>query len=460
MRNKIFKSIFLSCVIALVSACVVFVAYFYNTLSRLSDGSYNFLSMLGEIIAPLIMLIAGMTLIAFAIASGVSRTIIRPINEIDPENPTKTKTYDELSPIVAKLVSQNYRISRQMDTLRIRENEFNSITFNMSEGIVVINSRAAILSCNRSAKEIFDVQGEVPHGILSLNDSEGFRAAVHAALNGSNGYHTIRKGEKYYSVFATPVLHERYVEGAVILIIDETEKEAREALRREFTSNISHELKTPLTSISGFAEIIKSGMATDEDTVHFAENIHKEASRLISLVGDIIRLSQLDGGEIPYDDGGVNLYEVASEVADRLMNVADTAGVSIEACGEPLTVPGNYTIIEEIIYNLADNAIKYNRKGGFVKITVYADSDRATVSVTDNGIGIPADKKDRVFERFYRVDKSHSRKIGGTGLGLSIVKHAAAYHKAVINMESQEGVGTTVTVSFPFELRTTKIKDK
>lgn len=449
MRNKIFKSIFLSCVIALVSACVVFIAYFYNTLSRISGGSYGFLTMLGEIVAPLLLLIAGMTLIAFAIASGVSRTLVRPINEIDPENPTKTKTYDELSPIVAKLVSQNYKISRQMDTLRIRENEFNSITFNMSEGIVVINSRAAILSCNRSAKEIFDVRDDVPHGILSLNDSEGFRAAVHAALNGHNGYHTLRKGEKYYSVFATPVLHERYVEGAVILIVDETEKEARESLRREFTSNISHELKTPLTSISGFAEIIKSGMATEEDTVHFAENIHKEASRLISLVGDIIRLSQLDGGEMPYDEGGVNLYEVACEVSDRLTNIAAAAEVTLDVSGDALTVPGNYTIIEEIIYNLADNAIKYNRKGGFVKIRVYKDADRAVVSVTDNGVGIPADKKDRVFERFYRVDKSHSKKIGGTGLGLSIVKHAAAYHKAVISMESEEGRGTCVTVGFP-----------
>ena len=222
-------------------------------------------------------------------------------------------------------------------------------------------------------------------------------------------------------------------------------------MRREFTSNISHELKTPLTSISGFAELISSGIAELEDARRFAANIQKESSRLIALVGDIIRLSQLDGGEIPYDEDGIDLFAVAEDVASRLISVAERAGISISVEGEGVEVLGNATILEQMVYNLCDNAIKYNERGGFVKVSVGLSGGEVRLSVADNGIGIPKDKQDRVFERFYRVDKSHSREIGGTGLGLSIVKHAAAYHKARLSLESEEGVGTTVTVVFlPF----------
>ena len=318
----------------------------------------------------------------------------------------------------------------------------------MSEGMVVINSRAEVLSCNKSAREVFDVKGPTPKPVLALNSSPGFREAIRAALAGSTGYDSMRKGERFYSILATPVLHDKAVDGAVIVILDVTEKEAREALRREFTSNVSHELKTPLTSISGFAEIIKSGMADADDVRHFAENIHKESSRLISLVGDIIRLSQLDGGEIPYDDEAVDLYLVAEDVCERLQSIAEKKNVSLTLTGEAVSVSGNSLIIEEMLYNLCDNGIKYNRDGGYVKINVRREGGIPVFSVSDNGIGIPQDKQERVFERFYRVDKSHSRSIGGTGLGLSIVKHAAAYHKAEITLESEEGVGTTVSVRF------------
>lgn len=450
MRSKIFKSIFAAIIIAVFASCAIFFACAYGIVSRVTDAEYDAWAMLAETIAPLVGLILGMTVLAFVFASQVSKILVKPINEIDPEHPEDAAAYEELKPIIEKLTSQNYKISRQLTMLKMRENEFNSITFNMSEGLVVINSRAAILSCNRSAKDIFGIRGEVPRSVLSLSDAHSFRTAIASALSGSNGYDAIRRGDKYYSVFATPVLNEKRVDGAVIVIIDTTEKEQREALRREFTSNISHELKTPLTSISGFAEIIKSGMASEEDTVHFAENIHKEASRLISLVGDIIRLSQLDGGEIPYDEEPVDLSEVAREVAERLENVAARAGISVGVEGECVRVDGNYTIIEEIIYNLCDNGIKYNRRGGRVDVRVFSEEGHGCVSVADNGIGIPQDKRDRVFERFYRVDKSHSKDIGGTGLGLSIVKHAAAYHKATIDLESEEGEGTVITVRFPF----------
>ena len=448
MRNKLFKSIFLALIIALVSATVMMFTYFYSILSRVSGVDYNAWDLLGETFFPTLGLAFLFTLLAYFVASRMSAVLVKPINDLDPEHPEDTDTYDELKPIIQKLSSQNYKIARQMEMLKIRENEFNSITHNMSEGLVVINSRAAVLSCNKSAMEIFDVN-EVPTSVLGINNSRSFRLAVAAAISGKNGYDSLRKGDKYYSIFATPVIHEGLVEGAVIVILDVTEKEQREGLRREFTSNVSHELKTPLAAISGFAEIIKSGISSEADTVRFAENIHKEAQRLISLVGDIIRLSRLDGGEIPYDDDPIDLLEVAREVKERLDPVAEGAKIKISVSGECAPVRGNYTIIEEMVYNLSDNAIKYNREGGFVRIDVAIVGGAPTVSVTDNGIGIPADKKDRVFERFYRVDKSRSRAIGGTGLGLSIVKHAAIYHKASIKIDSEENKGTTVTISFP-----------
>lgn len=448
MRNKIFKGMFLAIILATASACTVLFVFFFLKLESLLGDSYNAGAVAAEIIAPTVLIFFLAGLIAFIVASAISKSIVKPINEIDPENPEDNHVYEELRPIVAKLASQNYKVARQMDTLRKRENEFNSITLNMNEGLVVINSRAQILSCNRSAKIVFGIKGEPPRTVLQLDSRPSFRAVIAAALSGSNGYDSIRKGDKFYSIFATPVLHENHIDGAVIVIIDVTEKEEREALRREFTSNISHELKTPLTSISGFAEIIKSGLSDKEETEHFAANIYKEASRLVSLVGDIIRLTQLDGGEIPYDDEDVNLFEIADEVAARLENIAERKGVKLSLEGCALAVRGNYTIIEEMVYNLCDNAIKYNREGGFVRISVFEDGGEHCVRVADNGIGIPQDKQDRVFERFYRVDKSHSKEIGGTGLGLSIVKHAAAYHKAKITLESAEGEGTTVTVRF------------
>lgn len=419
-----------------------------GTVIRVSTSDWTAITMLTEVLGPVLLVYIAVMLLAFLIASRMSQSIVKPINDIDPEHPESLDAYDELRPIIAKLSSQNVKISRQMSLLRQREREFNSITLNMSEGMVVINSRAEVLSCNKSAREVFDVKGPTPKPVLALNSSPGFREAIRAALAGSTGYDSMRKGERFYSILATPVLHDKAVDGAVIVILDVTEKEAREALRREFTSNVSHELKTPLTSISGFAEIIKSGMADADDVRHFAENIHKESSRLISLVGDIIRLSQLDGGEIPYDDEAVDLYLVAEDVCERLQSIAEKKNVSLTLTGEAVSVSGNSLIIEEMLYNLCDNGIKYNRDGGYVKINVRREGGIPVFSVSDNGIGIPQDKQERVFERFYRVDKSHSRSIGGTGLGLSIVKHAAAYHKAEITLESEEGVGTTVSVRF------------
>lgn len=380
-----------------------------GSVIRISAPGATVLSAIGDVWGTAVILLITVSLLAFALAKGLAMSIVRPINEIDPEYPESAAVYEELKPIAKKLSAQSYKISRQLAELKKKESEFNSITSNMSAGMIVINSKTVILSCNNSAKEILGVSGEVPRSVLSLDNSKSFREAISSALSGKNGYDTLKRGERHYSILITPVFDEGLVEGAVIAILDDTEKEEREVLRREFTSNVSHELKTPLTSISGFAELISCGMADIDEARHFASNIKKEASRLISLVGDIIRLTQLDGGEIPYD-GEIDLFEVANEVAERLTPIAQKTCVTIEVTGESATVLGTYKILDEIIHNLCDNAIKYNREGGAVKVTVGSCDGAPFVSVEDGGIGIPKDQLDRVFERFYRVDKSQDRK--------------------------------------------------
>jgi len=419
-----------------------------GSVLRVSTAFDSAFVMALEFISPMLLLFLFVLVAAFLVAKKISSSIVRPINEIDTEHPERASVYPELRPITKKLSEQNYRIAKQIDELKIRENEFASITSNMSEGMIIINSKTEILSSNDSARELF-MLGENGKSILSANISEQLREAILSALSGKGSGYDFTKGERHYSVIATPVFSDGIVEGAVVVIIDDSEKEQRESLRREFTSNVSHELKTPLTSISGFAELIKDGVAEGEEAKRFAGNIHKEAKRLIDLVKDIIRLTQLDGAEMPYDTEKIDLLSLSRDVAERLSSIAEREEVRVSVSGQPLLVSGNSRIIEEIIYNLTDNAIKYNKKGGSVDIKVYKDQDLSTLSVKDNGIGIPPDKKDRVFERFYRVDKSHSKAIGGTGLGLSIVKHAAAYHKAKLEIESAEGVGTEILVRFP-----------
>ena len=418
-----------------------------GTVIRVSTASHSALYLTLDFISPFILVLLLIILVAFIVAKKLSSSIVRPINEIDLKHPEKTQVYEELKPITKRLADQNYKIARQIGELKMRANEFSSITSNMNEGLVLINSKTMILFSNESADRFFGIDKEGNRSLLSLDSSEPLRDAVRSALSGKNGYYELNKNDKHYSVIVTPVKTDGITEGAVIVIIDDTEKEERDVLRREFTSNVSHELKTPLTSISGFAELIKDGLAEGEDAVRFAENIHKESQRLIDLVGDIIRLTQLDGGEIPYD-GVVDLSRVCTEACDRLSNIAERSSVLFRLDLKEAYVDGNLRILGEIVYNLVDNAIKYNRPGGFVAVSCYTSADGAILVVQDNGIGIPKEKQDRVFERFYRVDKSHSKEIGGTGLGLSIVKHAVAYHKAKISLDSEENVGTKVEINF------------
>ena len=420
-----------------------------GSVMRVSSEYFSVGVMLGRMTAPVLVMLFAVLAFAFFVAVRLSGKIVRPINELNLECPESAGVYVELRPIINKITWQNYKISKQMAELQLRQNEFDSITSNMSEGMVVINSVGDILSANKSGSEILDCSGSIPRSVLALDISEGFRRAIVEALGGKTGVESMSRDGKHYSIIATPVRQDGRVDGAVIVMIDDTEKESREELRREFTSNISHELKTPLTSISGFAELIRDGIAGGEDARRFAGNIFSEAQRLVTLVGDIIRLTQLDGGEVPYD-GEVSLLDICREVAERIAIVAAKKNISIiiDEKSDSGMVLGNRYILEEIVYNLVDNGIKYNNDSGYVKLSVQTEDGQTRLSVSDNGIGIPNAHKDRVFERFYRVDKSHSRNIGGTGLGLSIVKHAAMYHKAQILLESELGKGTEVSIIF------------
>ncbi|PWM21272.1 MAG: histidine kinase [Clostridiales bacterium] len=429
-----------------------------GSVLRVSDTQYTVLSVVVVMLSPILLILIVSLILAAVFAGRISKSIIRPINAIDLEHPENAETYDELAPLLEKIDAQNKQIARQMEELRSRRREFESITENMAEGLVIVGHMAEVLTCNPSALKILNAD-KVPHkqSVLTLNRSEVFRHSVDSALAGKPSEVDLEIGGKVYRLIASPVraADTEDVIGATLIILDITEKNERERLRREFTANVSHELKTPLTSISGNAEIIKNGIVKPEDVPHFAENIYKEAGRLISLVNDIIKLSKLDedGGEITKEP--VDLSEIVSEVADSLRAQAERRAISSEIHTEKAVIMGIRPILTEMIYNLWENAIKYNKEGGklYVDIANECQDGRNFVkfSIRDTGIGIPSADLERIFERFYRVDKSHSKEIGGTGLGLSIVKHGARLHGAEITVKSEIDKGSTFIIQFPKE---------
>ena len=382
----------------------------------------------------------------------LTKKIVAPINRLDLDHPADNEIYDELSPLLGKISRQNEVIAQQMKSLREKQEEFTSITENMSEGFLVLDNNTDILSYNTSALRLLGaetVPAESHVSALALNRSAGFRSAVDGALAGKRSEQLVRQGGRCCQVMANPVLRVGEVEGAVVVILDITEREERENLRREFTANVSHELKTPLTSISGFAEIIKNGIVKPEDIPRFAGNIYEESQRLVTLVDDILNLSRLDEADVQLEREDFDLSSLARDVAGRLKASAKKNGVVITVIGDKAEINGVKSIVDEMVFNLVDNAVKYNKQSGRVTVTVDSSSDGTALTVTDTGIGIPQADVDRVFERFYRVDKSHSKEIGGTGLGLSIVKHGAAFHNAKVSLQSTEGEGTTVRLVFP-----------
>lgn len=423
---------------------------------RLSDGSVLRVASTQDTVAmllwsmaqPILMILALAVFLSLLISARLSRRIIQPILEVDLEHPEHT-AYPELAPLLSRIQLQNATIARQMEQLRHKQSEFTAITQNMSEGFLLIDRTGDILSHNAGALALLHAQPlQERSSYLSLNADPVFRQTVGAALAGARCEQLMHSQGRCCQVLANPVLEDDQIHGAVVVILDVTEREQREELRREFTANVSHELRTPLTSISGIAEILKNGLVQPEDIPGFAGDIYSEAQRLIHLVGDIIRLSQLDEGGETLQRQPVELLALSRTVAQRLSVTADAASVTLSVSGQSAYVDGIPAILDEMVYNLCDNAIKYNRPGGSVEICVEQMPRGMQLCVRDTGIGIPADDCQRVFERFFRVDKSHSKAIGGTGLGLSIVKHGAAFHNAQVELSSQLDVGTTVRLFF------------
>lgn len=389
-------------------------------------------------------------MVSLGVAAIVARVVVKPINSIDLKNPDIGESYSEIAPLLHRISEQNHEIDQQIAELTRSRKEFSLITENMSEGFIIIDSRTEVLSYNTAALKILgsDFTGS-SRSVLVLNRSEAFRSAVEDALAGKRSETDLTLSEKIYQVIATPAFTGSSVTGAVMIILDITEKEAREELRREFTSNVSHELKTPLTTIYGISDMLVGGIVKPEDIPGFAKNIRDEAGRMITLIQDILKLSQLDENTFSDQRERVDLYELAQSAAERLRPQADEKHVTISVTGERSEFTGIATVLEEMIYNLIDNAVKYNKQGGRADVDVRSSGDDIVVTVSDTGIGVPADSIDRIFERFYRADKSHSRKIGGTGLGLSIVKHGVSLHGGSITVKSSEGSGTTFTMTLP-----------
>ena len=418
-----------------------------GSVLRVSGEQYTVLSLVLSIGHYIVLVLVAALALSLFLASRISKAIIRPLNDIDLEHPEDAATYDELSPLLGRIASQNRQIRAQLDEMKTKQQEFATITENMNEGLLVIDQQTEVLSYNTAALRLLGAD-KAEGSVFSLNRSEQFRDAVDASLHGRHSQALMELSERTYQLIANPVQEHGQVVGAVLLLLDVTEREEREQLRREFSANVSHELKTPLTSISGFAELMKNGMVKPEDVPHFAGNIYSEAQRLITLVGDIIRLSQLDEGTTGLEKAPLDLAKITEAVVNRLRPAADQRGIAFTLHLSQATVLGNQQILDEMVYNLCDNAIKYNRDQGQVTVTVDPNRGHPVLTVSDTGIGIPYADQNRVFERFYRVDKSHSKELGGTGLGLSIVKHGAAYHNAKVELESTPGKSTTVRVLF------------
>lgn len=416
-----------------------------GNILRLSREQSSLGAMLLNMAWPIAATVAGLLLLAAGLSVRLARQITQPINAISPDDPQDV--YPELQPLTQRLRQQRETIRNQMDELSRRMREFSAMTENMSEGFLLIDLRGHVLTENHSASMLLPTDAD---NIAKCSQRELCQAAQQA-LTGQRCERLLQQGERTLSVIASPVLESGQVTGAVVLTLDVTEREQREKLRREFSANVSHELKTPLTSISGFAELMSQGLVPPDKVREFSLDIQKECTRLTNLVEDIIDLSRLEegGGDMIWED--TDLYTLCDDVLQSLEPVAKRQAVTLRLAGESLQVRGVYQVLREMIYNLCDNAIKYNRSGGSVTVTAARSAGRASVTVADTGIGIPYEDQSRVFERFYRVDKSHSRAIGGTGLGLSIVKHAAALHGAEIKLQSQPEDGTVITVLFPGE---------
>lgn len=422
-----------------------------GNILRVSKTQSSVLGLLWAILPVLIIIIAGIALLYFVIARYISRRITAPINELNLDSPFENDIYDELSPLLTRIERQNKEIKSKMLEITEKQREFTAVTENMREGLILLSGKGNILSINTSAVAIFetDIDTSIGSHILSVNRSVTLQSVFEGAIKGLNMEALLSINDKHYQLLGNPVASKDGTLGAVIVILDVTDKQSAERSRREFTANVTHELKTPLSSILGFAEIMKNGTAKPEDMQGFAGRIYNEARRLITLIDDILELSQLDEKAKLPDKEHVDLYALAEDAVSRLKPMADKLGVTISVQGEHIVVVGYRKILDEMLHNLCDNAIKYNIAGGSVTVRIEHKDYNPVVTVRDTGIGIPAKHRLHIFERFYRVDKSRSKETGGTGLGLSIVKHGAMLHDIIIDLKSKENAGTTFVLTFP-----------
>ena len=421
-----------------------------GTVLRVSGTQDSVLALVENLIFPLCGLLCLMLILSGIMASAISKRIVKPINELDLESPKENQIYEELSPLLSKIHRQNREIQNQLELAKQQQEEFSLITENMQEGLIVIDKYTMILSANSSAWNLFHMdrvrQGE---SVYCLDREEEFRHAIEQVLSGEHTELVLKLNGSDIQLIANPVIRDKKTEGAVVLLVNVTEKLERESLRREFSANVSHELKTPLTSISGFAEIMQGGLVKCEDIPQFAGRIYKESQRLLQLVEDVIQISQLDEEKTSYTWEPVDVYQVCKNAFESLKEKAKRLNVHLYICGEYMKMEAVRTLLEEAVYNVCDNAIKYNRNDGSVSVFLTQTAQEIQIVVKDTGVGIPKEDQDRVFERFYRVDKSHSKEIGGTGLGLSIVKHAVGALKGSVMLRSEEGNGTEICMKFP-----------
>ena len=418
-----------------------------GSLLRIAAESASLWGVLASTYSPLLLIAAVVLLLAGLIAFVLTRAIVRPFNTLDLKHPLENKTYDELSPLLRRLDKQNQESHEQVRLLTARQEEFDLITSGMQEGLVIFSKDGTVLSANAAARAI--LSGETGGSYLQLCREKHYLSVVESALAGKAKTKKMKQGGRVYTLTATPVQNSLAGNAAVLFIVDITDSELSEKMRREFSANVSHELKTPLTSILGYTEIIGNGLAEESDIPKFADRIHKEAARLLTLIEDIIKLSQLDEDELRAEFVPVELSELCQNVLQELSQKAEKAGVTLHFSGSEQTVSGFEPSLYEMIYNLCDNAIAYNKPGGSVNVSLEKTAEnKIRLTVRDTGIGIAEEHLGRVFERFYRVDKSHSKETGGTGLGLSIVKHAALMHDAELSIESTPQVGTTVQILF------------
>lgn len=398
----------------------------------------------------IVVVLGGAIVVSSVLADRLAREIVRPINDLNLDDPLANGDYEEIAPLLRRLEAQQRQLRAQERELRQKQKQFHTVTRSLSEGLVLVDSSGTILSINPAAAQLLEV---TPHCLgadfSAANRNEAVSALLDQALSGQKAEQTVTLAAGTYLAAASPVTSDGVVSGVVLLLFDVTQKRQAEQLRREFTANVSHELKTPLHAISGYAELMKSGMVPQRDMTAFAGKIYSEAQRMIRLVEDILRLSRLDEGAAGMRWEELDLYDAAQSAVRSLSAAAELGGISLGVEGGPTVISAVPQLVSGILFNLTDNAVKYNRPGGSVSLRIEDGGAEAVLTVADTGIGIPEEHRERIFERFYRVDKSHSKEVGGTGLGLSIVKHAALILGADISLDSTVGVGTTITVRFP-----------